>query len=145
MAGGLVGENASAAVYNSYATGAVSGGDSAHVGGLLGSHLNAFFAPLLRSSYSIGAVSGDTNATVGGLIGQDDADTRITHSYWDLDTSGISDPSQGAGNVRNDKGITGLTTDQFQSDLPKGFKNRVWSEKSTVNGGYPYLTGLPLP
>ena len=143
MVGGLVGENASAAVYNSYATGAVTGGDNAYVGGLLGSHLNAFFAPLLRSSYSTGAVRGGTNATVGGLIGQDDADTRITHSYWDMDTSGISDPSQGAGNVQNDKGITGLTTEQFQSGLPKGFDRKLWAEKPGINNGYPYLIGLP--
>src|SRR5947199_10854886 len=36
---------------------------------------------------------------------------RAVHSdiYWDMDTSGITDPSKGAGNIANDPGIAGVT------------------------------------
>ena len=91
----------------------------------------------------MGAVSGGSNATVGGLIGQDASDAQNTSDYWDLDTSGISNPAQGAGNIANDPGITGLTTQQFQSSLPAGFDKNVWKEKASINGGYPYLIDNP--
>ena len=69
----------------------------------------------------------------------------IADTYWDTDTSGITDPSQGAGNIANDPGITGLTTQQFQSGLPTGFDPKIWAEKSTINNGLPYLIANPPP
>jgi hypothetical protein len=80
---------------------------------------------------------------VGGLIGQDAADSQIANSYWDMDTSGIGDPHQGAGNIADDPGITGLTTEQFKSGLPSGFSHAIWKEKAKVNTGYPYLIDNP--
>jgi hypothetical protein len=145
-AGGLVGYNYGGSVTNSYATGTVSSGNSAFVGGLIGSNTdnsNPSTNPKLTETYSTGAVSGGSGATVGGLIGQDAADSKITNSYWDLDTSGISDPAHGAGNIANDPGITGLTTQQFTSGLPAGFSPPIWKEKASINGGYPYLIDLP--
>jgi hypothetical protein len=144
--GGIVGENAGGTILNSYATGAVSGGDNAFVGGLVGSNENrpaeqAF--PKITDAYSTGVVSGGTGATIGGLIGQDLADPNITNAYWDMDTSGVGNPEQGAGNIANDPGITGLTTQQFKSGLPAGFDNKVWKEKANINNGYPYLIDLP--
>ncbi|MEI9932852.1 MAG: hypothetical protein WDM89_20525 [Rhizomicrobium sp.] len=59
--------------------------------------------------------------------------------YWDLDTSGISNPAQGAGNQASDPGITGLTTAQFQSGLPAGFDPGIWKQNAKLNNGYPYL------
>ncbi len=56
-----------------------------------------------------------------------------------MDTSGISDPAQGAGNVQNDPGITVLTTQQFTSGLPTGFSPLIWKEKAGINSGYPWL------
>ena len=67
----------------------------------------------------------------------------VTNDYWDLDTSGITDPSQGAGNIPNDPGITGLTTQQLQSGLPAGLDPAVWAEDPNINNGLPYLINNP--
>jgi hypothetical protein len=142
--GGLVGENIGGELQDTYAIGAVTGGNNAVVGGLAGSNQdNGSYAPTIARSYSTGAVTAGSSATVGGLLGQDVAQVNTSNAYWDLDSSGIGDPSKGAGNVANDPGITGLTTTQFQSGLPTGFSNSVWAETGTVNGGYPYLLANP--
>ncbi len=79
----------------------------------------------IRTVYSTGAVSGSDIA--GGFIGEDQNDAGyIASAYWDLNTSGVVDPSKGAGTPANDPGITGLTTAQFQSGLPTGFDPSVW-------------------
>jgi len=146
MAGGLVGENTGGAISNSYATGAVGSGSNGFAGGLIGSNENNVDErtdPVLSDVYSTGAVTGGTGSTIGGLVGQDIADPGITDAYWDLDTSGIANPAQGAGNVANDPGITGLSTTQFQSGLPAGFKQSIWKQNGAINGGYPYLSDLP--
>ncbi len=150
MAGGLVGYSTGGpgfggTISNSYALGSVTGGNNAFVGGLIGTNAtnpDENTNPTISSSYSTGSVSGGSGATVGGLIGQDTAPPAISDTYWDLNSSGISDPSKGAGNVANDPGITGLTTTQFKSGLPSGFSSSVWAEKATVNNGYPYLVAL---
>ena len=83
-------------------------------------------------------------STVGGFVGDDESDrTSFKDCYWDTDTSGVSDPAQGAGNVQNDPGITGLTTGQLQSTLPTGFDSRVWAQNPKINSGYPYLIDNP--
>ena len=130
-----------ATVNNSYATGAVSGGDGSAVGGLVGTNANT-----ISFSYSTGAVTGGAGSTIGGLIGDDAAPAgSLDDTYWDTDTSGITNLSQGAGNIANDPGITGLTTAQFQSGLPTGFDPAVWAESSNINGGLPYLIDNPPP
>ena len=53
--------------------------------------------------------------------------------------------SQGAGNVTNDPGITGLSDSQLKSGLPKGLSSRIWSENPNINGGLPYLIANPPP
>ena len=141
--GGLVGSNIGGVITNSYASGAVEGGSSASVGGLIGANDVGNSSPVIASCYSTGAVSGGSGASVGGLIGQDLADPGITDAYWDMDTSGISNPAQGAGNIANDPGITGLTDAQLKSGLPAGFDKKVWKEKAGINNGYPYLIANP--
>jgi len=166
--GGLVGYSANAFLSNSYATGTVTGGDGANAGGLIG-HAEGSIA----TSYAIGSVTGGQNAWVGGLAGYKLVTTTAVYStgavsagagskiggsigldatlngynnayiYWDTDTSGVSDLSQGVGNVSSDSGVTGLTTSQLQSQLPSGFDRHVWAQKQTVNGGLPYLRDLP--
>ena len=74
-----------------------------------------------------------------------DDNQTIGNSYWDLDTSGISDPSQGAGSPANDPGITGLTSAQLQSGLPSGFDPAVWARSPRINNGFPYLINNPPP
>lgn len=129
--GGMVGLN-DGRIENVYATGSATG---ANTGGLIG--LNEGEA--VSVAYSTGQVSG--TGFVGGLIGWDAGHTA--NSYWDLETSGVSDPSQGAGDPPNDPGVTGLTTAQFQAGLPQGFDPKVWAQQSNVNGGFPYLRALP--
>jgi The GLUG motif len=144
--GGVVGYNFGGAIRNSYATGSVVGGNNSFVGGLTGANANSdSSSPTISSSYSIGAVTGGSGATIGGLIGEDLAGTGTTNSYWDMDASGITNPANGAGNVQNDPGITGLSDTQLKSGLPAGFDPSVWAEKSKLNGGYPYLIGNPPP
>lgn len=129
--GGLIGENLGV-VMNSYATGAVVAG---YGGGLLGDSVG----PAITATYSTGEVSA---FVAGGLVSVDGAET-FADSYWDLETSGVSDPSQGAGDPPNDPGITGLSTAQFQSGLPQGFDPAIWGENPAINGGYPYLLAVP--
>jgi len=95
---------------------------------------------MISTSYSIGKVTGGAGSDVGGLIGDDVAPAGSPDDTdWDTDTSGITNPSQGAGNIANDRGITGLTTAQFQSGLPAGFEPSIWGEKSNIDDGFPYL------
>jgi hypothetical protein len=167
--GGLVGYTENK-IEQSYATGSATGGVGAAVGGFAG---GVFFGTILQSyayvtvdaagtnkdggaagglvgfdegqiveSYSAGMVSG-INSSVGGLLGIDISNGNTFTSYWDLDTRGITNPSQGAGNIANDSGITGLSNTQFQSALPPYFDPAVWAENSSVNGGLPYLIGNP--
>jgi len=139
--GGLVGDAGNGLISNCYSEGTVFGGSDATVGGLIGSLSGNGEAD---DSYSTGDVSGGTGAVVGGFVGLDGSGgTALTDTFWDLTTSGISSPSQGAGNVSNDPGITGLTTAQLQSGLPAGFSSSIWGEKSTINDGLPYLLAIP--
>jgi hypothetical protein len=81
----------------------------------------------------------------GGLIGDDGCGRNISGGYWHLDSSGIRKKSEGAGAPKDDPGITGLTTEQFQSGLPAGFDPGVWGENANINGGLPYLPTNPPP
>ena len=139
--GGFVGD-VYGTIDQSYATGAVVGGQRADVGGFAGANTDA----TISQSYATGAVTGRTKSTIGGFVGADDSDgSGITFSYWDTDTSGITNLSQGAGNIPNDPGITGLTTAQFQAGLPPGFDPSIWAESANINGGLPYLIANPPP
>jgi hypothetical protein len=68
---------------------------------------------------------------------------KFASDYWNINTSGISNKSQGAGNFPNDPGIVGLTTTQLQSGLPSGFSATVWGQSASINNGFPYLLALP--
>jgi hypothetical protein len=135
FAGGLVGFSGGP-ITNSYATGKVNSGVA---GGLVG--FNYADAGTIAMSYSTGKVTG---AEVGGLIGQDQSPAgNLSATYWDMDTSGVPNPDQGAGSPLNDPGITGLTTVQLQSGLPAGFDPAVWGEGAGINKGLPYLLTNP--
>jgi hypothetical protein len=139
--GGLVAD-AGGTVQDCYSTGAVTASPPHfNLGGLVGEAVGA-----IETSYSTGAVMAATHQheQSGGLIGNLDTDFATnTGTYWDLDTSGISDPSRGAGSLANAPGITGLTTAQLQSGLPAGFDPSVWAESASINNGYPYLIADP--
>jgi len=136
--GGLAGYNFGS-ITNSYATGSVTSADGNLVGGFVG-----FNKARIQTSYSSGSVTGPGATCLGGFIGQDVSKKgHLSDTYWDTDTSGVTNMNQGAGCPRRDRGITGLTTTQFQSGLPTGFDPEVWAEKSNVNGGLPYLIANP--
>jgi len=80
--GGLVGGNGGGSVTQCYSTGAVSG--DSEVGGLAGSNVGA----AVTFCYSTGSVSG-TGSFVGGLVGIN-AESNISKSFWDIETSGLS-------------------------------------------------------
>jgi hypothetical protein len=130
--GGLVGGSFTA-ISDSYATGPVFG--AAGAGGLAG-----VVEKYLYTSYSTGTVSG---SCIGGFVGGDGSGNKLTSSYWDMDTSGITDPGQGACAPPNAEGITGLTDSQMKSGLPKGFDPSIWGQNPNINNGYPYLLANP--
>lgn len=137
IVGGLTGYNTGGTfgrIIASYETGSAIAGEKSAVGGLAG-----FSAGTILESYSTGMVAGKT---VGGFLGYDGSDMANFTSYWDVDSSGIG-RHHGAGNMRNDPGITGLTTAQFQAGLPENFDPRIWKESPGVNGGLPYLRENP--
>jgi hypothetical protein len=125
IAGGLVGFVFGGTIGNSYA-----GGQTTRGGGLIGQGGGA-----VTSSYAFTHV-----ANGGGVIGT--AYGTFGNTYWDLDTSGIGNPSQGAANSANYPGITGLTDAQLKSGLPAGFDSSVWGESAGINNGLPYLLAL---
>ncbi len=131
--GGLAGEN-DASILEAYAIGAVGGTSAAEVGGLVG--LNVSGATIAQT-YATGYVAPGSGTSIGGLVGTDNASAgSITYSYWDTDTTGISDPSQGAGNVASDPGITGLSTAQFlQASNFTGFSFGANAGGSTCSSG----------
>jgi hypothetical protein len=163
--GGLVGVNGGQ-IGQSYSTGRIDSGDirvDAPVGSLAGSSngsiVNCYATGKstsqfdaggligendgnVSSSYSTGVVSG-ANLT-GGLIGVDySSQGSLSDTYWDTDTSGVTNLSQGAGSPPNDPGITGLSTGQLQAGLPTGFDSSIWGENANVNNGLPYLLAIP--
>jgi hypothetical protein len=173
-AGGLVGYNGGL-INQAFATGNVIAGDMSYGGGLAGytngtgkvsnsyslgaagtttyetrgGGFAGYNTGPIATSYSIGAPSGgdpDNDCRSGGFIGCDGAAAgSLTSTYWDFDTSGISDPSRGAGDPANDPGIIGLTDAQLKSGLPDGFDPEIWGQSPSINNGYPYLIANPPP
>jgi filamentous hemagglutinin family protein len=133
--GGLVGDN-DGDIDQSYALGAVKGvGGNTVAGGLSGVNGTG---GTIEESYSAGTVKAGATASIGGLVGLDEADAgAITTSYWDMSTSGITNPAQGAGSTPNDAGITGATTATLQAGLDPNWDSGVWGILPGVS--YPYL------
>lgn len=84
--GGFTGKN-SGLINNTYSIGSVQGDEI--IGGLVG--LNK---EMIDYSYAAGNVSG--NDLVGGLVGWN-WDGEVTHSFWDIDSSGIDISDGGEG------------------------------------------------
>ncbi len=140
-AGGLIGFDSGATpTHDVYATGPVTGDNN--LGGLIGELENN-----LSNAYSTGAVSvapGGGGANVGGLVGVDDLLGGASNSYWNTQTSGITDVTAGAGFPPSDPGITAMNTAQLQAGLPSGFSSAVWGVIAGVS--YPYLLSFyPTP
>jgi hypothetical protein len=104
IGGGLVGDNIGGIINNSYAAGDVSANRSAVVGGLVGANASSTNSSgsggTITSSYSTGSVTAGAGSSLGGLVGSEVTADPDSSCYWDTTTSGITDPSQGAGNMR---------------------------------------------
>jgi hypothetical protein len=127
-----------------YATGSVTSG-SGETGGLIGfaqggdgKHI------LVARGFATGAISAPAHTEVGGVIGRDLV-KKYSALYWDLDTTGVSNPHRGAGNKRDDPNLTGLTDAQLKAGLPEGFDALIWGQSPDINNGYPYLLPNPPP
>ena len=91
--GGLVGYS-NGTVAASYATGDVTATtDGSGAGGLVGRM--GFGDNRIAASYATGAVSGP-GGSVGGLVGHAMPHDRVTASYWDTETSGLTESGGGA-------------------------------------------------
>ncbi len=128
--GGLIG--AGDHISNSYATGQVQAGHKSSIGGLVG------YGDTINDSYSTGAATSKGRSRIGGFVGKN-IGHQSAEDYWDLDTSEIS-VGCGKGDC---SGVTGLTTQEFQSGLPSGFPLKIWGQDVSINGGFPYLLAIP--
>jgi hypothetical protein len=139
QAGGLVGSGANVTLVNAYARGAATGTNTkvGYAGGLVGMSSSG----ATTASYSTGAPTGAKYT--GGSVGDISGSVSMTDAYWDLDSSGVSNPASGVGNHANYPGVTGLTDAQLKSGLPAGFDPAVWAQNASINNGYPYLIVNP--
>jgi hypothetical protein len=148
VVGGLVGTTSMTSIANSYAS-ASTGSPNGDEGGLVGVNGDTQGNNgLIATSYAAGNVQTPKRrkASAGGFVGIDNsAPGSIADSYWDTDTSGITDPSQGAFSPPNDPGITGENSVQLAAGLPAGFDPTVWAEDAPINNGLPYLIANPPP
>ncbi len=87
--GGLVGANYGS-IATSYSTCTARGGIC--VGGLVGL---TYFTAHIAMSYSTGAVAGDKR--VGGLVGYDYMGATVSACFWDRETSGQAQSTEGTG------------------------------------------------
>lgn len=137
--GGFAGvDDAAGIIKNAYATGDVSGkGSSTSAGGFLGNlggDTGDGGYALVKDSYSTGTVSiGEFSSSGGFASVSAPSGPKIVDCYWDVTTSGITDPD-GFGK--------GLTTQQLQAVLPKGFSAKDWAIDPKINNGLPYLVAL---
>ncbi len=123
--GGLVGRGAPN-ITNSYALGNVSA-SSRDAGGLI-----ALSGGVITNSYSTGSVT--SGGTKGGLVGSNSGDdAKVINSFWDIETSGIT----------NSVGGEGKTTAEMTS--PSTYTQGgwdiydVWATLADSNAGYPIL------
>jgi hypothetical protein len=118
--GGLCGIN-TATIINCYATGDITGYDE--IGGLCGHN----YGGVISNCYATGSISGFSS--LGGLCGYNEG--TVSSSFWDIETSGIS----------NSDGGTGLTTVEMQ--VRNTFTDASWDMVNIWDIGenqtYPFL------
>ncbi len=143
--GGLIGVQYLTGPTNCYNTGSVTGND--RVGGLVG----MFDYHTISNCYSTGLVNGISN--VGGLIGDySSGSTNVRNSFWDTQTSGLSNSVLGTGKTTiemtnlatfTDESTVGLDVawDFVNNPNDDSANNDFWIINATKNGGYPSFTG----
>ena len=100
--GGLAGNNTSGRIINSYSTSSTSGTNS--VGGLAGQNITP--EADISNCYSAGLVKG--TGSVGGLVGVNLG--TVSHSFWDMQTSGQLVSSGGTGKTTHEMQLVSTFT-----------------------------------
>jgi hypothetical protein len=136
--GGLVATNYGS-IRDSYETGATESAKAGFglAGGLVSDNIGT-----VATSYATGDLGDCSPGPCGGVFG-DDRGSDTSNDYWNLDTTNVTNPSQGAGSPENDPGTAGLGDAQLKSRLPKGFNTNVWGQDPNINNGWPYLLANP--
>ncbi|HZG59902.1 MAG TPA: GLUG motif-containing protein [Anoxybacillus sp.] len=129
--GGLVGWHYSGLIENCFSHANATG--KGRVGGLVGN--GATSNSLVNKCYSTGlvTVTPDPNLYNGGLVGSHVDSTKVTNSYWDINTSGQTISAGG----------TGKTTAEMKTQstyVGWDFTN-TWG----INNDYPYLQLFGVP
>lgn len=164
--GGLIGYATDGVISQSYSTGNVIGTEGDNVGGFIGTANNdliirdsyargnativagegsvgGFIGEIndvnIFNSYSTGDVTSDGNLKKAGFTGSAASSGSIYNSFWDTDTSGMSD---GCWNSE-DCGVVGKTTAQMKmvsTFFDAGWDlDDIWEILPEENDGYPYL------
>jgi hypothetical protein len=129
--GGLVGTNyTSSTISNCYSMVSVSG--DSFIGGLVG----YCYGSTIDSAFSTGSVVSVDPEYCGGLMGDKYSYSGITNSYYNSETSGMSDTG---------KGIPKTTAEMSTQSTFTGWNfTSTWSIHRLLNNGYPYLTWQSL-
>ncbi len=122
--GGFIGSIGGTLVKNCYSHSSVAADTNA--GGFIGGSTKG----IIIYCYSIGKVTGKVN--VGGLVGAADS-ISISNSFWDVESSGISQSALGHG-----KSTQQMKDDDTYFDASWPFSG-IWALDSSKNDGYPYL------
>jgi hypothetical protein len=129
--GGLAGTN-TGEIVTSYSTGSVTG--DWDVGGLVG--LNQYAAHIAMS-YSTGAVAGDKR--VGGLVGENDTSATASACFWDRETSGQAQSTEGTGKTTAEMQTAATFLDagwDFVGETTNGAEDTWWMDEGK---DYPHL------
>ncbi|QPA31415.1 GLUG motif-containing protein [Thermaerobacillus caldiproteolyticus] len=129
--GGLVGWHYSGLIENCFSHANATG--KGRVGGLVGN--GATSNSLVNKCYSTGlvTVTPDPNLYNGGLVGSHADSTKVTNSYWDINTSGQTKSAGGIGKT---------TTEMKTQSTYAGWDFiSVWG----INNDYPYLQMFGVP
>ena len=101
FAGGLVGKN-DGTITASYARGdATASGKNVDAGGLVGTMTLATVTASFSTGSVTATITGGTETT-GGLIGSAPPSATITDSYWDTQTSGVTETGYGTGKTTSE-------------------------------------------
>jgi formylglycine-generating enzyme required for sulfatase activity len=140
--GGLIGQVFQGRVVNNYSCGDVfSEPKSWFIGGLVG----GCFVSSIMKCYSIGTLStGQGSGQVGGLVGRSDL-SDIHSSFWNVETSGVSESSGGTGKTTSEMQTASTFLEagwDFVGETLNG-PNDIW--KMWDGYDYPRLAWEPGP
>jgi hypothetical protein len=132
--GGLAGCSQKGTIQNCYSRSSVTVTNGSRIGGLAGC---IDYRGEILNSYSTGAVNVTNCVSVGGLVGNREGRGAnagvVTHSFWDIDTSGQATSAGGTG-----KPTSEMQTETTFTDAGWNFAD-IWDIDSEENDGYPYL------